>query len=117
LATSEEYIPQMLNIDKLGGISFNKGCYTGQEIIARTHYLGKAKRELFLAECEITAMLDKESKIISDKNQNLSGKIIAFQNNEQNIRLLIVIPSADAEPKTLQINNLDKTRINIIDFQ
>ena len=117
LATSEEYIPQMLNIDKLGGISFNKGCYTGQEIIARTHYLGKAKRELFLAECEITAMLDKESKIISDKNQNLSGKIIAFQNNEQNIRLLIVIPSANAELKTLQINNLDKTRINTIDFQ
>jgi folate-binding protein YgfZ len=117
LATSEEYIPQMLNIDKLGGISFNKGCYTGQEIIARTHYLGKAKRELFLAECENTAMLDNESKIISDKNQNLSGKIIAFQNNEQNIRLLAVIPSVDAEPKTLQINNLDKTRINIIDFQ
>ena len=117
LATSEEYIPQMLNIDKLGGISFNKGCYTGQEIIARTHYLGKAKRELFLAECEITAMLDSESKIISDNNQNLSGKIIAFQNNEQKIRLLTIIPSADAEPKTLHINNLDKTRINIIDFQ
>ena len=117
IATSEEFIPQMLNIDKLGGISFNKGCYTGQEIIARTHYLGKAKRELFLAECENTAMLDSESKIISDKNQNLSGKIIVFQNNEQNIRLLIVIPSTDAESKTLRINNLDKTRINIIDFQ
>ena len=117
IATSEEFIPQMLNIDKLGGISFNKGCYTGQEIIARTHYLGKTKRELFLAECENTAMLDSESKIISDKNQNLSGRTIAFQNNEQKTRLLIVIPSTDAESKTLQINNLDKTRINIIDFQ
>ncbi len=117
LTSSEEYIPQMLNIDKLGGISFNKGCYTGQEIIARTHYLGKAKRELFLAECEITAMLGSESKIISSQIQNLSGKIISFQNNQQKIRLLAVIPSANAELKTLQLNNLDQTRINIIDFQ
>ena len=43
-ATSEQFIPQMLNLDQLGGISFSKGCYTGQEIVARTHYLGKAKR-------------------------------------------------------------------------
>jgi len=52
-ATSEEHVPQMLNLDKLGGISFTKGCYTGQEIVARTHYLGKAKRALFLAECAL----------------------------------------------------------------
>jgi folate-binding protein YgfZ len=45
--SSEQHIPQMLNLDKLGGISFTKGCYTGQEVVARTHYLGKAKRELF----------------------------------------------------------------------
>lgn len=45
-----QYTPQMLNIDKWGGVSFSKGCYTGQEVIARTHYLGKAKRHLRLAE-------------------------------------------------------------------
>lgn len=49
-ATSEEFIPQMLNLDRLHGISFNKGCYTGQEVVARTHYLGKAKRALYLLE-------------------------------------------------------------------
>jgi len=46
LATQEEWIPQMLNWDLVGGISFKKGCYTGQEIVARTHYLGKVKRRL-----------------------------------------------------------------------
>ncbi len=45
-ALSEELIPQMFNLDKLGGISFTKGCYTGQEIIARLKYLGKQKRSL-----------------------------------------------------------------------
>ncbi len=43
-ATQEAFVPQMVNLDALGGISFTKGCYTGQEIVARTHYLGKVKR-------------------------------------------------------------------------
>lgn len=46
-ATSEHYVPQMINLDKLGGVSFKKGCYPGQEIVARTHYLGKIKRHLY----------------------------------------------------------------------
>lgn len=46
LPSMEKIIPQQINYDLLGGISFNKGCYTGQEIVARTHYLGKIKRRL-----------------------------------------------------------------------
>ncbi|MGC5204337.1 tRNA-modifying protein YgfZ, partial [Klebsiella pneumoniae] len=38
----------MLNLDTLGGISFSKGCYTGQEVVARLHYLGQLKRRMFL---------------------------------------------------------------------
>jgi folate-binding protein YgfZ len=45
----EEFVPQMVNLDALNGISFKKGCYTGQEIVARTHYLGKVKRRTQLA--------------------------------------------------------------------
>ncbi|HSI96041.1 MAG TPA: folate-binding protein YgfZ [Methylophilaceae bacterium] len=47
-ATQEAFVPQMLNLDVLGGISFKKGCYTGQEIVARTHYLGTVKRRMHL---------------------------------------------------------------------
>lgn len=46
-ATTEAFVPQMVNFDKIGGVSFNKGCYPGQEIIARTKYLGKVKRHLY----------------------------------------------------------------------
>ena len=46
-ATSELFIAQMLNLDLIGGISFSKGCYTGQEIIARTQHLGRIKRRMF----------------------------------------------------------------------
>lgn len=48
-ATQEQFVPQMVNLDLLGGINFKKGCYTGQEIVARTHYLGKVKRRTYLA--------------------------------------------------------------------
>ena len=45
-ATQESFIPQMIGLDAIGGISFEKGCYTGQEIVARAHYLGEVKRGL-----------------------------------------------------------------------
>lgn len=48
-ATMDAFVPQMLNLDALDGISFKKGCYIGQEIVARTHYLGKVKRRTRLA--------------------------------------------------------------------
>jgi tRNA-modifying protein YgfZ len=47
LATRETFVAQMLNLDLLDGISFTKGCYTGQEIIARTQHLGRIKRRLY----------------------------------------------------------------------
>lgn len=48
-ATQELFVPQMMNLDRIGGISFSKGCYPGQEIVARMHYLGKPKRRMFRA--------------------------------------------------------------------
>jgi folate-binding protein YgfZ len=50
--THEAFVAQMLNIDLLGGISFEKGCYTGQEIIARAHFRGTVKRRMFLFRTE-----------------------------------------------------------------
>ncbi len=49
LATSAEFIPQMLNLEALGGLSFTKGCYPGQEVVARLQYRGQLKRRLYLA--------------------------------------------------------------------
>ena len=48
-ATQDQFVPQMANLDLLGGVSFTKGCYPGQEIVARMHYLGKLKQRMYLA--------------------------------------------------------------------
>lgn len=45
-ATCDEFLPQMLNLDQLQGLSFNKGCYPGQEIVARTHFRGRLKQRM-----------------------------------------------------------------------
>lgn len=58
-ATQEAFVPQMLNLElaALDGVSFRKGCYPGQEIVARTHYLGKVKRRMLRARCQAGANL------------------------------------------------------------
>jgi folate-binding protein YgfZ len=48
-ATQEKFVPQMINLEVLGGVSFKKGCYPGQEIVARSQYLGKLRRRMSIA--------------------------------------------------------------------
>lgn len=55
-ATQDAFVPQMVNLDLLGGVSFEKGCYPGQEIVARTHYLGRLKRRMYLAHVDDSAL-------------------------------------------------------------
>lgn len=66
--TQEEFVPQMVNLDLLDGINFKKGCYTGQEIVARTHYLGKVKRRAYLAHVAVLA-----SPVAGDKVYGVAG--------------------------------------------
>lgn len=58
--TQDHFVPQMANMEVLGGISFTKGCYPGQEIVARSQYLGKVKRRLYLAHVEAEARPGQE---------------------------------------------------------
>jgi folate-binding protein YgfZ len=64
--TRELFIPQMLNLDLLGGIGFDKGCYTGQEIVARLHYLGQVKRRMWSARVEGAAPAPGSAVVTAD---------------------------------------------------
>jgi len=52
-ATQEAFVPQMINLEVLGGVSFKKGCYPGQEVVARSQYLGKLRRRMSLAHLDV----------------------------------------------------------------
>ncbi len=74
--TQEEFVPQMVNLDLLDGISFKKGCYTGQEIVARTHYLGKVKRRTHLAHVDATATPAAGDKVYGEGSAEPIGMVV-----------------------------------------
>ncbi len=73
--TKEAFVPQMVNLDVLDGINFKKGCYTGQEIVARTHYLGKVKRRTVLAHIATDATPSAGDTILNAEDQDV-GQIV-----------------------------------------
>jgi tRNA-modifying protein YgfZ len=78
LATQEQFVPQMLNLDILNAINFKKGCYTGQEIVARTHYLGSVKRRTYLAETPTEAASGDK---VTDAAQSEVGQVVRVAPN------------------------------------
>jgi folate-binding protein YgfZ len=119
----EQWIPQHINWHKLDGISFNKGCYTGQEIIARLQYLGKAKKALYhysaagnsASEHALSAHSNAQTTKIFDingKNQGevvlqRTGEILAVLNGENPDTCLYL---TDSQEFPLALQNLPYTK-------
>lgn len=97
LQQTEKFTPHMLNLDRLDAVSFDKGCYTGQEIVARTHYKGATKRRMFLYRSEIpVAVGDK----LSDASRAV-GEVL----NVAGTSLLAIVP-VDAAHSGLSANGV-----------
>ena len=99
MATKETYIPQVLNLEDLNGINYKKGCYTGQEIVARTHYLGKIKKKIFLLEHN-EKDIDAGDKIHDDDGE-LVGEIFTSAQKINDIFLSIGIIRLDSIDKNI----------------
>lgn len=84
IENTEKYIPQVLSADQLETINYKKGCYTGQEVIARTHYLGNVKKHMYLV--NIYSSKIKEKNIINNDGESV-GEIIG-KNYEYNNKIL-----------------------------
>jgi len=99
MSTKETYIPQVLNLEDLNGINYKKGCYTGQEIVARTHYLGKIKKKIFLLE-HYEKDIDIGDKI-HDVNGELVGEIFTSTQKINDVFLSIGIIRLDSIDKNI----------------
>ena len=103
-AQSEQFTPHMLNLDLLDTISFDKGCYTGQEIVARTHYKGATKRRtLRFTSGSPVAAGDK----VSDGTRDI-GEVL----NASGTDLLAVVP-VDKADLQLTVNGAELTHISL----
>nr|WP_285903098.1 folate-binding protein YgfZ [Alkalimarinus sediminis] len=91
--TQESYVPQMLNLQDLNAISFKKGCYTGQEIVARMKYLGKLKKEMFLLSATLTTPVTPGADLYATETGKKVGSIVrtVSHSNNHNSRLLAVL--------------------------
>jgi len=72
-ATQELFVPQAVNLEVLGGVNFRKGCYPGQEVVARSQYLGKLRRRMFLAH---GSAIGAEADIFQDGATEPVGRIV-----------------------------------------
>jgi hypothetical protein len=78
IASTETYIPQMLNLDiNEVGVSFSKGCFPGQEVVARLHYLGKVKRRLFAFKSDSPLSIGDTLHCAESKSAKASGSVVS----------------------------------------
>ncbi|QUX90891.1 hypothetical protein CYL31_05500 [Marinomonas sp. A3A] len=96
LEQSETILPQWLNMQSTGGISFTKGCYTGQEIVARMQYKGKSKKQLALVTWQ--GNLDTTKDIVDEQGKNI-GQIFDFTyiQDTHYAQVILNIDPSDAE--------------------
>ena len=110
---SGQYVPQMLNLQELGNINFSKGCYTGQEIVARMQYLGKLKRHLYLGRINSTAELQVGMQIDASTRNNV-GQITSLAPTPDNhYWFTAVINIKEAEHDTLTVGGADHSQIEL----
>ena len=89
--TTEKLLPQMLNLDLIDGLDYQKVCYPGQEIIARLHFRGQLKRSLYLATCSVDVRPEIADRLYANDHENSIGIVINAQVYEDKYYLLAVI--------------------------
>ncbi len=102
LSTQEEFTPQQVNYDLFNGVNFKKGCYTGQEIVARTHYLGKVKRRMY--------------RFICDNEPTIGQKVLSPLFDNQEIGVIVDFMSRDLDYLglvSLQIDCVDSAFLDL----
>ncbi|MDH3871496.1 MAG: folate-binding protein [Gammaproteobacteria bacterium] len=102
-ATTELFVPQMLNLQLINGLDFKKGCYPGQEIVARTQYLGKLKRRMYLGHIESATLPQPGDALYSSgDSEQAAGRIVDAQPHpDGGFSALAVIQTAAAESEPL----------------
>jgi hypothetical protein len=112
-ATQDQFVPQMVNLEVIGGVSFQKGCYTGQEIVARSQYLGKLKRRMFLAHADLAAA-PGDSLYSADMDGQATGMVVNIAPApDGGFDLLAVMQVESAKTNTMHLKALDGAALSL----
>ncbi|KAB0518525.1 YgfZ/GcvT domain-containing protein [Pseudomonas extremorientalis] len=114
--TRELFIPQMLNLQAVGGVSFKKGCYTGQEIVARMQYLGKLKRRLYRLSLATSEMPAPGTPLFSPSHNSSIGEVVIAAKADQTVELLAVLQAEAADSEDVHLGALEGPRLQLLDL-
>ena len=114
--TRELFIPQMLNLQAVGGVSFKKGCYTGQEIVARMQYLGKLKRRLYRLSLNAGELPEPGTPLFSPNHNSAIGEVVIAARADQAIELLAVLQAEAAESGDVHVGTLEGPGLQLLDL-
>jgi folate-binding protein YgfZ len=114
--TRESFIPQMLNLQAVGGVSFKKGCYTGQEIVARMQYLGKLKRRLYRLQASGADVPAPGTPLFSVGHASAVGEVALAAPAGENVELLAVVQADALEKADLRLGDPEGCALALLDL-
>ncbi|MFK3771952.1 YgfZ/GcvT domain-containing protein [Pseudomonas sp. NPDC089406] len=114
--TRELFIPQMINLQAVDGVSFKKGCYTGQEIVARMQYLGKLKRRQYRLALNQAELPAPGAEIFSPTHGSSVGEVVIAASTGHNIELLAVLSADAVADDNLHLGSLEGPRLTLLDL-
>jgi len=117
-STADAFVPQMLNLHSINGLSFKKGCYPGQEVVARMHYLGKLKRRMYLGHTASPSSSAQQPQpgdnllvAGSDSDQSVGKIVDASPNTEGGSDFLAVMQINAVESSDIILDDSNKTPV------
>ncbi|MFZ3017201.1 MAG: folate-binding protein YgfZ [Gallionella sp.] len=113
--TQEQFVAQMVNFEVLGGVNFKKGCYPGQEVVARMQHLGKPKRRMYLAHVDGATLQPGDELYSADMEGQASGMIVnaaASPGGGFDVLAVVQIASHDAHP--IHLGSLAGARLQFL---
>ena len=114
LQTRELFIPQMINLQAVGGVSFKKGCYTGQEIVARMQYLGKLKRRQYRVALADGSLPEPGTEIFSPTHSSSVGEVVLAARSEQGSELLAVLTADAVADNNLHLGSAEGPHLELL---
>ena len=117
-ATQEAFVPQMVNYEvaAVGGVSFQKGCYPGQEIVARTQYLGKIKRRMYRAKLDTPFPAGTDVFTSESGDQHCGAIVLSAPSPAGGHECLLVVQSSGAEAGEVHVGKPDGPRAQLLEM-
>jgi len=110
-ATQEKFVPQMINFEVLGGVNFRKGCYPGQEIVARSQYLGKLRRRMYVAHA--TAAEVQPGADVYHSDGQAVGTVVMAAAADGGTDLLFEVPVDRLESGSLHLESASGPKLEV----